>query len=193
MKDFEQPQGEIRITREYADLNRQLHESRPDYGAMGSRHADSVRNVAKVHSCKSLLDYGCGKQTLLEALRLPWARGYDPCIPGLDLEPQPAELVVCTDTLEHIEPDCLEAVLDHIRFLCQKVLYVSISLIAAKKQLPDGRNTHLIVQPSAWWMWRLLPRWDLDTVRATDTELTGVFRATGHTAKPMKILNNVRE
>lgn len=182
----------MRITPEYAALNQQLHAERQDYGARGAKHVESVRNIAKVHGCKSLLDYGCGKQSLVEALRLPWARGYDPCIPGLDLEPQPADLVVCTDTLEHIEPDCLEAVLDHIQSLCKRVLYVSISLVPAKKNLPDGRNTHLIVQPAAWWMWRLLARWELDTVRASDIELNGAFRAAGQLAQPMKIVNNIR-
>jgi hypothetical protein len=118
----------ICISPEYAALNRQLHEERLDYGSMGSKHADSVRGIAQVYDCRSLLDYGCGNQTLLEALRLPWARGYDPCVPGLDGTPEPADLVVCTDTLEHVEPECIEAVLDHIRSLSKRLLYVSISL-----------------------------------------------------------------
>jgi hypothetical protein len=185
--------AEQRITSAYADLNRQLHSERVDYGAIGHRHADSVRGIAQVYGIKSLLDYGCGKQTLLETLRLPWARGYDPCVPGLDGEPQPADLVVCTDTLEHVEPECIEAVLDHIKSLARRLVFVNISLRAAKKTLPDGRNTHLIIQPSAWWMWRLLARWELDTARATEAELTAVLRVPGESARDPVLVNNVRK
>lgn len=185
--------SEIRITDDYRDLNRQLHDQKLEFGAGGHRHADAVRSVAQVYGCKSLLDYGCGKQTLLEAIKLSWARGYDPCIPGLDMEPAPAELLVCTDTLEHVETECIEAVMDHMRLLSTRLLYTSISLVPAKKTLPDGRNTHLTVMPSEWWIWRLLARWKIDTVRCTDNELTGVFRVPGEQARGLELLNNIRK
>ncbi|HJW30052.1 MAG TPA: hypothetical protein VJ508_12510 [Saprospiraceae bacterium] len=187
------PHGEVRITKEYMELNKQLHAERLDYGQMGSRHTDSVRGIAQVYECKSILDYGCGKQTLLESLRVPWARGYDPCIAGLDGEPDPADLVVCTDTLEHIEPECLEAVLNHLKFLTKRLLYVSISTRPAKKTLPDGRNTHLIVQPSKWWLDKLLVHWDMDTCRATEKEITCVMRVPGEAAREPVITNNIRK
>ena len=186
-------EAKILITPEYREQNIKLHETRLDYGAMGSKHAEGVRGIAQVYDCKSLLDYGCGKQTLIETLRLPWARGYDPCVPGLDGDPLPADLVVCTDTLEHVEPDCLEATLDHLRKLSKRLAYFSISLVPAKKTLPDGRNTHLIVQPAAWWLWRLLARWEMDTCRNTDSELTCVLRVPGERARDPIMVNNVRK
>ncbi len=182
-----------RITPAYADLNRQLHASRVDYGQMGHKHLESVRGVAQVFQVRSILDYGCGKQTLLEALRLPYARGYDPCIPGLDAEPAPADLVICTDVLEHVEPDCLDAVLNHLRSLTKRVLFASISLREAKKTLPDGRNTHLIIQPSRWWLERLLARFDMDTCRATDGELQCVLRVAGEPSREPILTNNIRK
>lgn len=183
----------MRITPEYAELNRQLHASRIDYGQMGHKHLESVRGVAQVFQVKSILDYGCGKQTLLEALRLPYARGYDPCVPGLDLDPTPADLVVCTDVLEHIEPDCIDEVLDHVRALTKRVLFVAISLRPAKKTLPDGRNTHLIIQTAKWWLTKLLDRFDADTIRATNDELQGVFRVAGEAAREPILQNNIRK
>ncbi|CAB4192509.1 hypothetical protein UFOVP1244_34 [uncultured Caudovirales phage] len=182
-----------RITPEYLELNKKMHDERVDYGHIGARHAESIIGVAKVYECQSLLDYGCGKQTLIEALRVPWARGYDPCIPGLDAEPKPAELVVCTDTLEHIEPHCLEAVLDHIKSLTLRLFFVSICVLPSKKTLADGRNTHLIVQPAAWWLWRLLPRWELDTARSTERELTAVMRVPGERSRDPVTINNIRK
>lgn len=181
------------ITPEYAELNRQLHASRVDYGQLGHKHVDSVRGVAQVFQVRSILDYGCGKQTLLEALRLPYARGYDPCIAGLDGDPKPAELVICTDVLEHIEPECLDDVLDHIRSLTKRVLFTAISLREAKKTLPDGRNTHLIVQNAKWWLAKLLDRFDPDTIRATNDELQAVFRVPGEAAREPVIQQNIRK
>lgn len=179
------------ISPEYQEVQKSFHKERLDYGANGHRHVQSVRSIAQAYDVKSMLDYGCGKQTLIEALRLPWARGYDPAIAGLDGEPKPAELVVCTDTLEHIEPDRLEAVLDHLQKLTQRVLFVVIHLGPAKKTLPDGRNTHLIIQPAAWWLWRLLARWDPDTIKCNEKELQGVFRVRGERSRDPSP-NNIR-
>lgn len=181
------------ITPEYAELNRKLHETRPDYGQMGHKHQESVRGIAQVFQVRSILDYGCGKQTLLEALRLPYARGYDPCVVGLDLPPQPADFVICTDVLEHIEPDCIDDVLNHIRSLTRRVFFTAISLRPAKKTLPDGRNTHLLVQPAKWWLLKLIDRFEMDTLRVTDDELQGVFRVLGEPSREPVIHNNVRK
>ena len=187
------PPTEGLITPAYRDLNTVFHHQRADYGMNGVRHVGAVKQLAQAYDARSLLDYGCGKQTLIEALRLSWARGYDPCIPGLDGPPAPADLVACTDVLEHIEPECLEAVLDHLRSLTLKVLYATISLQPAKKTLPDGRNTHLIVQPAAWWLWRLLPRWEPDTIRCGKGEMVCVLRVPGEAPRsPKDIVNNIR-
>ena len=78
-------------------------------------------------------------------------REYDPAVPGKDAEPQPADLVICTDVLEHIEPDCLNDVLDHIRQVSLKYAFVNVSTRPAVKFLQDGRNAHLIIQPADWW------------------------------------------
>lgn len=143
------------ITEEYRELNRTLHIEKPrSYGVSGKRWANAVQEVVRARECKSVLDYGCGKQTLAREVSLPtdvtW-QDYDPCISGLDARPSPADLVVCGDVLEHIEPECIDAVLADIASLAKKAAYLVVAIVPAIKSLPDGRNAHLIVEPLSWW------------------------------------------
>jgi hypothetical protein len=92
-------------------------------------------------------------------------QGYDPGVPKLSGEPVPAELVVACDVMEHIEPDCLSDVLDHLEELTEVILFASISTEPADKTLSDGRNAHLITQPMQWWMPKFWERFDLQTVQ----------------------------
>jgi 2-polyprenyl-3-methyl-5-hydroxy-6-metoxy-1,4-benzoquinol methylase len=97
-----------------------------------------------------ILDYGCGKGLLAKELPFPiWE--YDPAITLKAEPPRPADLVICTDVLEHIEPDKLQAVLMDLHRVTRKVGYFVICTTAARKHLPDGRNTHLIQKGEAWW------------------------------------------
>jgi len=52
--------------------------------------------------------------------------------------------------LEHVEPDRLGNVLDHIRRLSGKGCYIVIATRPAAAILPDGRNAHLIVKDADW-------------------------------------------
>jgi hypothetical protein len=53
--------------------------------------------------------------------------------------------------LEHIEPDCIDEVLEDLRRLTKSLLYATICTVPARKKLPDGRNTHVLQQPMEWW------------------------------------------
>jgi 2-polyprenyl-3-methyl-5-hydroxy-6-metoxy-1,4-benzoquinol methylase len=106
------------------------------------------------YGTKDVLDYGCGKRTLETALGFEIAN-YDPCIPGLDSPPKAHDIVVCTDVLEHIEPECLDAVLSDIRRCTKRVAFLLIATRPAKKFLADGRNAHLIQKDEKWWSERL--------------------------------------
>jgi 2-polyprenyl-3-methyl-5-hydroxy-6-metoxy-1,4-benzoquinol methylase len=150
------------ITEDYRALNAELHRTRPDYGRRGHRHADRVVRLVVRFDAASVLDFGCGKGTLAPALRarLPKidVREYDPAIPGKDANPEPADILVCCDVLEHIEPDCLDDVLAELARLTLKVGHLVIATQPDQtKLLPDGRNPHLIVQPASWWRERLRP------------------------------------
>jgi len=154
------------ITDEYRDLNTELHERREDYGTSGVKWAGQIKEMYGTLKAKSILDYGCGKQTLGKALPHLIVKGYDPAIPDLSDAPEPADLVTCTDVLEHIEPDCLDAVLDDLRRCAVKGIFLTVATRPAVKMLADGRNAHLIQQPAKWWLPKIMDRWDLRLFQA---------------------------
>lgn len=139
---------------EYRAQLRAKHESIA-WGKHGHSHADEVVAYARKLGASSILDYGCGRGTLRQAVKGWKVQEYDPGIPGKDIPPKPADFVACTDVLEHIEPDRLDAVLGHIYRLAEKGGYFVISCRLAREILPDGRNAHLIVQPPEWWLAQL--------------------------------------
>lgn len=147
------------ISESYLEMQRILHAAPRGYGGRGDKWAETVIAVAKVYDAQTVLDYACGQGSLKRALdeKAPHlhVRDYDPAIAGKDGPPGFADLVNCTDCLEHIEPDKLDTVLAHLRSLARKALFVVISLKLTAKILADGRNAHIIVRPANWWKKRL--------------------------------------
>ncbi len=144
------------ISPAYRALQRELHARPNGYGGKGDKWAPAVAGLVAQFGCTSVLDYGCGQGRLSVALR-PLVAGdvrldeYDPAIPGKDQHPDFADLVVCTDVLEHIEPERLPAVLAHLQLLARKAVFVVIATRPSNKTMADGRNAHLIVEDGAWW------------------------------------------
>lgn len=143
----------MRFSPEYAQLQKQLHQG-GSYGTSGFKHADRIQDLAKRMNTHSVLDFGCGQQTLQKAMPFPLTN-YDPFIPGLDTDPAPHDLVVCSDVMEHIEPDCLDDVLAHIKSKTIQITFFDIAIRPARKVLADGRNAHLIIENPTWWLARL--------------------------------------
>lgn len=138
------------ISKDYLRLNAELHRSNIAYGVGGGRHAPLVKKLCESLATKSVLDYGCGKGYLAKNLDFPiWE--YDPAIPGKSDSPRPANLVVCTDVLEHIEPDLLHFVLNDLARCVELVGFFVIHTGPSQKTLSDGRNSHLIQQVPKWW------------------------------------------
>lgn len=156
------------ISEPYREMNRQLHQSRPDYGANARRWAPEVRVLVEQLSIGTILDYGCGKASLWEGFERPsgW-QNYDPAIPDFADAPRPADLVLSLDVLEHIEPEHLMAVLDDMAQCTQIAVLVFTATVPAKKSLPDGRNAHLIQQPIEWWAPQLMRRWAMAKMETT--------------------------
>jgi hypothetical protein len=152
------------LSEEYREQNRLLHDSNDGYGRSGSQWSPLIlKTIEDAGGYASILDYGCGKSTLAQALA---EKGiviaeYDPAIPGKDAPPEPAELVIAGDVLEHVEPECLDAVLAELKRLAQRKLIVVIDTKPAGKTLPDGRNAHLIIEDAKWWGARLSKDFDV--------------------------------
>lgn len=148
--------------------------SRGSYGVSGMRWADTVNHLATMGRCATVLDYGSGQGVLAQAL--PSERSYrvieyDPALPDKEEHPtEPADLVFCGDVLEHIEPFCLEVVIDDICALTGKMVMLVVATVPASKLLADGRNAHLIVEPLSWWLPRLVERWVMERVSAAPTQ-----------------------
>lgn len=149
------------VSPEYRAQLLAMHAATPEFGHGGSEEhreatANIVTDLAQSFQARSVLDYGCGKGTLADDLDFPvWE--FDPGVPGKDEDPRPADLVVCTDVLEHVEPDRLVHVLVELVRCVRKVAYVTVRTVPARKTLPDGRNAHLSIHPPEWWLEFLQP------------------------------------
>lgn len=160
------------ISAEYADMQRQMHETY-EYGVASKKYAHLVAEIIHTLEIDHLLDYGCGRhmnlfKSLKPILKRPIKyQGYDPGWPEFSDAPIPANLVCCIDVLEHIEPELLDNVLDHLKSLTEAACFLTVHTGPAGKLLPDGRNAHLIQEPMEWWLPKLAARWDLQTIQRT--------------------------
>lgn len=147
------------ISDEYMALNRELHEAAIDFGTSGGQEAKLAVAFANELKAKTILDYGCGKGRFKSAVSsiAPQLKvyEYDPAIPGKERCRNRADLVVCGDVMEHIEPTLLDNVLTHILSIMEKGGLFVITHKEASRTLPDGRNAHLIQEPPEWWRKRL--------------------------------------
>lgn len=156
------------ISPEYQAQQQQMHETY-EYGIASKKYAPLVTEIINRLEVGHLLDYGCGRHmNLLKSIKPKQAlkyQGYDPGWPELAGAPIPAEMVACIDVLEHIEPDMLDNVLDHLAQLTEIVCILTVHCGPASKVLPDGRNAHLIQEPMEWWLPKLTSRWEMQTVQ----------------------------
>lgn len=165
------------ITDAYRKTQEQLHAT-TQYGTASIQYAPIVAQMIEKLQIQHLLDYGCGKSmNLARNLKLKPDLGYklkyqayDPGVANLAGDPTPAQMVACIDVLEHIEPDCLDEVLDHLKRLTEGVLFATVACGPARKMLSDGRNAHLIQEPMKWWLPKLWERFDIQTVQMTGAQ-----------------------
>ena len=142
------------ITDHYRQLNIDKHAASSSYGTVGHVYSNEIVDLTRKLETTDILDYGCGKSTLANSLPFQ-IKQYDPCIAKYQADPEPADIVVCTDVMEHIEPECLDDVLAHIKSKTKKIFYCSINTIPAAKHLADGRNAHLICENMGFWATKL--------------------------------------
>ena len=155
-------EAHYRFTAPYEKMMREYH-SQGGMGVLGSDSAPRVFmaacQIVKKEGVCSVLDYGCGKGTLVSSINraFPEVSGvsyheYDPFVEGKDARPKPADLVFCGDVMEHVEPECVDATIRHIAGLTRKHAIFIIALTPAMKTLPDGRNAHICQKSSDWWL-----------------------------------------
>jgi hypothetical protein len=139
----------------YRRQQQKLHEN-ANYGVASLHFAPLVAEVYKQGQCRSISDYGAGKRRLLEGLEKQGLRPteylpYDPAFPDYG-PPSKADLVVCIDVLEHVEPEHIDNVLLDLKEIVTKYGVFTVHSGPATKQLDDGRNAHLTQQSASWWL-----------------------------------------
>lgn len=159
----------------YRDQLATMHRA-SHWGYSSGKFAQELVHLARKVGGRTVLDYGCGRSNLAKVVeRKPYLgdlelefRRYDPGIPGLDTLPEPADVVLCVDVLEHVEPDRVQAVIDHLHSVTQIAALIAIATRPAEKRLPDGRNAHLTIDHHVWWRDQLAKRdWQL-SIRSAD-------------------------
>jgi hypothetical protein len=154
------------ITPAYREMQSRLHADNPNYGIASLEFAPIVATIIEHFGIDDLLDYGAGKGRLAQGLRQHCKRvlryhPYDPAIDAWSARPQGREFVTCIDVLEHIEPECLDAVLDELQRCTLRMGFFTVHTGKALKTLSDGRNAHLIQAPPSWWLPKLMARFEL--------------------------------
>lgn len=146
----------------YRKLLEQTHKE-SDYRWGQTARRNLYRIVAHIEEsgCTNVLDYGSAggsfERELIRRGLLPHVSflQYDPGYPDKAHNNLPRDFVLCSDVLEHVEPDQLENVLEDLYRCMRREGYFSIGCYPAEKELPDGRNAHLILEDPSWWIDKL--------------------------------------
>lgn len=156
---------------DYGAVYTKMHEDSPKLFAGNSikPYVGQIAELVAKTKATRLLDYGSGKGYQYLKLRVHEAWGilphcYDVGVRQLSEKPEGFfDGVICTDVMEHIEEQDVDAVLADI-FASISVrpgakksfaFFVICCRPAKKKVLPDGRNVHLTVKPPAFWQAKL--------------------------------------
>jgi len=160
-----------------------MHTEQRQWARSGPRFLQRVLDLINIHNPTSVLDYGCGKGALIGEINQHYpvldTDLYDPAVPEFNHEPEPADMVLCTDVLEHIEPELIDNVLAHLNDLTHKVCYFVVHTGDCGHKLPDGRPAHILQKPETWWREQLIHHFPQFDFTFKDTGLPLRFEVIG--------------
>lgn len=152
----------------YLDQCKIHHATRKTFSGNGClKHARALVGMSDEIGARHAIDYGCGKglqygkalptPPFPEGQLLEQALGYmvtkfDPAVPKFETPPtEQADLVWCTDVLEHIPEEDIPFIVAELSRLAIKGVFVTVGTYPAKKHLPNGENAHICLKPTEWW------------------------------------------
>lgn len=165
------------ISKEYQYKITDYHSKRPWGGAVINKAAD-IHKYVTLSNAKTLLDYGAGRSSLKDTLNnysydLDYEIvEYEPGRPELAGDPPVCDFLVCCDVLEHIEPEKIDAVLQHMYDKTAMFAFMTISTQPALGAFPGGENLHLLVRPAEWWIEKLTKYWKFIDLVVTKGNVT---------------------
>ena len=126
-----------------------------------------IKEIIQYSNSKTIIDYGCGKaflynnkisikkhpyKNLQEFWNLEDVFLYDPAVEKYSKQPsEKADGIICTDVIEHIPEEDVQAFIDNLFKLSNKFVFFVIATIPASKHFDDGRNIHLCLKTEKEW------------------------------------------
>lgn len=149
----------------------QIHRDNPRYGSgPGAVDRAALREwiTSEETLAQCVIDYGCGNSPALFTL-FPEAQFFYRYDPALHLFRDPPSGLkfaagLCTDVMEHIPEDELDATLEHLWGLSPRWYFI-IHAAPAAQRLPDGSNAHVSQHPPEWWQKRMSSWWEDITIK----------------------------
>ena len=146
------------MSEELRQLYVQKHQDCPNYGTSATAHISKLKELIKKRKWSSILDFGCGKAVLSEAI--PGITNYDFAIPEYSKLPDGTfDAAFCIDVLEHIPEDELPEVLQYLQTHAKSV-YFCIHMGESIHKLANGEPCHCTVRSADWWIERLSDYWN---------------------------------
>ena len=142
------------MKKDYINQYRILHQNKKHYGMTSIKFYDQLLDIIKVNNFEKILDYGCGKSSLLDniqdALNIK-AFKYDPAIDMYSKLPNiKMDFVICTDVLQHVPLYDLDRVLTEISSFSKNAFF-NIRFTPYKTVLPNGEPANCTIYPPQWW------------------------------------------
>jgi hypothetical protein len=151
----------------------QLEHQTSTWGVMAGKMIGTLESFLQENKATEVLDYGAGSSSFKNSLKDTSIKvyEYDPGIKGIDKSPEPKNYTICIDVLEHIEPDLIDVVLEDLARVTKVKGYFTIAMYPAKRVLKDGRNAHLIIEKTEWWMNKICKYFNISNFSESNKQL----------------------
>jgi len=146
------------ISSEYKDELNKKHKNEK-WGVTGAKYSGgAIWNLLRTRKyLLTALDYGAGRGSVAQAFPdISWTE-YDPGILEKSIRPNGRfDLVTCTDVMEHVEIEYVDAVIADLAEYTGKVLFMDIACFPTNSVFAsgpyEGEDVHITVREPQWWI-----------------------------------------